>query len=555
MNTEYTVGNYLVDRLSELGLEHLFSIAGDYSIDWVSNYVEPSKIQVIQEVNELNAGYAADGYARLKGIGALCTTYSAGALCAVNALAGAYVERVPVVLINGAPSIKRTLTFEQTGFSAHHFISGRETDLQVFEYITVATARVDNPDLAPMLIDYALTQCITERRPVYIELLEDIVDLTCEPPQGKLKPARIMSDPADLGQSIAKIKEKLEGSANPLLWVGVEIDRMGLHGKAESLIKQLNIPYVTELLSKAILSEDDAQFAGVFDGQASSTAVQDLVQKSDFVLALGVWLTDLNTIGGTIDFDKTAFVSLETVKYGTYFSPQVSLEHFIDGLLAETVTCKPQEDLPQRPDYIEPELDDEITYQGFYDFISASITDDIILGSDASLNYFGSLLLKVGAPRGFVAQASYSAIGYIAPAATGICLAKKDEQRVIVFTGDGGFQMSAQCLSTQTRFHLNPIVFVIDNGVYGVEQWLADASIFHSDKAFYKSCILHRWNYSKLSEVFGCQGWKVNTYAELRDAITGALANSSSPSIIQVVVPSTSIPDNAGWKDNPVKAP
>src|SRR4051812_45174210 len=196
MSSEYTVGQYLVDRLHQLGLDHLFSIAGDYTIEWVNEYVEPSPIQVVEEVNELNAGYAADGYARLKGIGALCVTYSAGALCAVNSLAGAYVEYVPVVLINGAPSIKRTLEFEQTGFSSHHFISGRQTDRQVFEYITVATARIDNPDLAPMLIDGVLAQCISERRPVYIELLEDVVDLECEPPTGQLEPARIMSDQA-----------------------------------------------------------------------------------------------------------------------------------------------------------------------------------------------------------------------------------------------------------------------------------------------------------------------------------------------------------------------
>src|SRR5919205_1435329 len=205
MNAEYTVGQYLVDRLHQLGLEHLFSIAGDYTIDWVNRYVEPSPIQVIEEVNELNAGYAADGYARLKGIGALCVTYSAGSLCAVNAIAGAYVERVPVVLINGAPSIKRTLTFEQTGFSAHHFISGRQTDLQVFEYITAATARIDNPDLAPMLIDNVLTRCLTQKQPVYIELLEDMTDLECERPNNPIRPARDMSDEASLEQSIATI--------------------------------------------------------------------------------------------------------------------------------------------------------------------------------------------------------------------------------------------------------------------------------------------------------------------------------------------------------------
>src|SRR5690349_18469493 len=195
MHTEYTVGQYLVDRLSQLGLGHLFSIAGDYSIEWVNRYVEPSRIEVVEEVNELNAGYAADGYARLRGIGALCVTYSAGALCAVNAIAGAFVERVPVVLINGTPDLKKTLTFQQTGFSAHHFISGSETDQQAFEHLTVATVRLDNPDTAPLLIDYALTECISQKRPVYVELLQDMIDQPCPAPVGSLRAARKLSDP------------------------------------------------------------------------------------------------------------------------------------------------------------------------------------------------------------------------------------------------------------------------------------------------------------------------------------------------------------------------
>jgi indolepyruvate decarboxylase len=547
MNAEYTVGQYLVDRLHQLGLEHLFSIAGDYTIGWVNNYVEPSPVQVIEEVNELNAGYAADGYARFKGVGALCVTYSAGALCAVNAIAGAYTERVPVVLISGAPSIKQTVAFEQTGFSAHHFISGRQTDLQVYEYITVATGRIDNPDLAPMLIDQALTRCITERRPVYLELLDDIVDLECERPTGALSPARIMSDQTSLEGSIATISDELGRAANPLLWVGVEVDRLGLQEQTLALIRQLNVPYVTQLLDKGVLPEDDPLFVGVFDGQASSSTVKGLAQGSDFVLALGVWLTDLNSLGWDVDFGKTAFVSFDAVKYGTYFSPQVALGQFIDGLLAKKVT-RPAPSLPGAAAYEAPQVEptDEITYQGFFDFIPEFIEPDTIVGSDASMNYFGSILLR--APGRFVTQSSYSSIGYIAPAATGICLAKDARQRVMVFAGDGGFQMSAQCLSTQTRFGLDPIIFVINNGVYGVEQWLADASVFYTDAPFYKSCLLHPWEYSKLADVFGCRGWKVTTYGELQDAISGALANSSSPSIIQVVVPDKSIPSNAEWK-------
>lgn len=555
MSEDYTVGQYLVDRLAGLGLKHLFSIAGDYSLEWVNNYVAPkeSGIEVIEEVNELNAGYAADGYARLKGIGALCVTYSVGSLSAVNAIAGAYVERVPVVLINGTPSISRTIRFEQTGFSSHHFISGRETDLQVFEHITAATARIDNPDLAPMLIDYALTKCITERRPVYIELLEDMVDQRCKPPPlpARLEPARAMSNKVALEESIEIIQEELERATNPLLWVGVEVGRFGLRDEAAALIRKLNIPYTTDLLSKAVLSEDDPMFVGVFDGRASSAAVQDLAKTSDFILALGVWLTDITSLGWRIDFHKTAFVSLDAVKYDTYFGAQVSLRHLLDGLLKANLRPREAPALPreQSREACGAASEDEITYPGFYNFIAKYIDNKTIIGSDVSLNYFGSLQLKVGAAGGYIAQPSYSSIGYIGPAATGICLAKKDDQKVMVFSGDAGFQMSAQCLSTQTRFELNPIVFVIDNGVYGVEQWLANASVFSNAKpSFSKSCILHPWDYSKLSEVFGCQGWKVGTYRELAAAIEGAKNNLKSPSIIQVVVPRGSVPNNAAWK-------
>lgn len=549
MSDPYTVGQYMVDRLHQVGLGHLFSIAGDYSIRWVNGYVGPSPIAVIEEANELNAGYAADGYARINGIGALCVTYSAGALSAANAIAGAYAERVPVVLINGTPDIKKTLAFEQTGFSAHHFISGRETDMQAFEHLTAAAVRVDNPDLAGMLIDYALTQCITERRPVYIELLQDMVDMECEPPRGELGPARTMSDDASLEESIATITAMLEKASNPLIWVGIEVDRFGLHEQAAMLLRQLNIPYVTELLSKSVLAEEDALFAGVFDGQASSAEVQSLVEGADFVLALGVWLTDLNTLGWSPEFEKTAFVSFDTVKYGTSFWAQVALAHAIDALIKSGVS---REAAPfpavTPPATVPPDPAAPITYTGFYEFIPRYVDENTIVGSDASLNYFGSLLVRVPTARAFFAQPSYSSIGYISPAATGVCLAKRTEQRVMVFAGDGGFQMSAQCLSTQTRFGLDPIIFVIDNGVYGVEQWLADPTVFRTDDPFYDSCYLHPWEYSKLAAVFGCQGWKAATYGELDDAVQGALANTSGPSIIQVVINEKSLPVNAEWK-------
>ncbi|KZN43620.1 hypothetical protein N474_20375 [Pseudoalteromonas luteoviolacea CPMOR-2] len=549
MDTQYTVGQYLTERLEQLGLKHLFSIAGDYTIEWINKHIEPSSIELVEEVNELNAGYATDGYARLNGIGAMCFTYSAGTLSAVNAVAASYAERVPVVVINGAPSIKKRLTAQQTGFIYHHMIDG-ETDLNIYKNITAAAVKLDAPELAPQLIDYALTQCISQKRPAYIELLEDMVQQPCSPPIGKLEPLKAIPSDEGLTQSIETIKQTLEKAERPIIWLGAEVDRMGLHEQANALIRKLNLPYVTELISKAVFSENDPLFAGVFDGQASSDVTQTLVKESDFILGLGVWLSDINTLGQSVDYDKTALIAWDTVKLGTYFVPQVPLGNFIDELTNQSITCAPPCAIPESTQAQPQSFSGNISYQGFYDFIQSKeyIGDNVLIGSDASLNFFGSLLLKVGTPRGFVAQPTYSSIGYIGPAATGMSLAKQDHQRVFIFTGDGGFQMTPQCLSTQTRFGLNPIIFVMDNGVYGVEQWLYDAEIFSSDQPFFDSCILHQWDYCKLADVFGCKGWQVNTYEELNEAILGALENAETPSLIQVKVPPKSIPDNAKWK-------
>jgi indolepyruvate decarboxylase len=395
--------------------------------------------------------------------------------------------------------------------------------------------------------------------------------LRCTRPQGRLEPAKHVSDEETLNKSWGLIKEELLKAERPLIWLGVEIDRFGLRQKARELVERLNIPFVTQLLSKAVLSEDHPLFAGVFDGQASSPDVQALATKSDFILALGVWLTDINTLGWSPidrrpDFDKTAFASLDAVKYGTYFGAQVTLDDLIDKLLEVEVPHRTLEFPKPGGPAFSGNPDDPITYQGFYDFIQPYIDGDTIIGSDPSLNYFGTMLLKVGAERGYIAQSSYSSIGYIGPSATGLCLATENRKRVMVFTGDGGFQMSLQCVSTQTRFGLNAIIFVIDNGVFAVEQWLHNASVFSPDNPkgeFSKECVVHRWNYDKLSNVFTsnrleCVAWKVGTYGALKEAIEEAIdrhsANKSGPSIIQVVVPEKSGLRNMEWKENLDKA-
>lgn len=553
MKKAYTVGQYLVDRLLEIGLNDLFAIPGDYCAEWVNNYVEPSKINRIGPTNELNAGYAADGYARLNGVGAICVTYSVGALSAVNAIAGAYVEKVPVIVINGAPSVAKTLQYQQTGFSWHHFINGHQTDLRIYENITVASTRVDNPAFAATQIDFVLQQCITQKGPVYLEITEDMYDLPCARPIAKLQPLKRLSDADNLKKGLKLLKTRLESADNPLIWTGVEIDRYNLQAKLEKLLAKLGVPYVSTLLGKASISEDNPLFAGVFDGQGSRKEVQQLAKDADFILGLGVWTTDINNLGSVLDYGKTAFVAHDALHFNNNndFQGQVMLEDILDGLLADPPDCcqySPGITVTLPP--VKHPLSEQVTYQGFYDFIPQYIDKNTIIGGGTSLNYFGTMLLNVGTPGGFIAQAAYTDIGYVTPAATGACLALKDNQRMMVFAGDGGFQMTAQCISTQTRLGLNPIIFIMDNGVYAIEQWLAGADVFRvgQEKPFFPLCEIHAWEYSKLAEVFGCKGWKVETYGELQQAVEAALKNTTLPSIIQVKISRYSIPDNARWK-------
>ena len=204
---KYTVGQYLVDRLYQVGVKHLFAIPGDYCAEWVHKYLEPSPIERIGPTNELNAGYAADGYARLNGIGAVCVTYSVGAFSLLNAVAGSYTEQVPVVVINGAPSVAKRLQYRETGLLWHHLINGQNTDLHIFENITVAAERIDDPALAPGQIDNALRACLTQRRPIYLETTEDVYDLPCARPQGTITAVPLLSDETNKNTAL-KIRKK-----------------------------------------------------------------------------------------------------------------------------------------------------------------------------------------------------------------------------------------------------------------------------------------------------------------------------------------------------------
>jgi len=572
MSTDsYTVGQYLADRLHELGVEHLFAIPGDYCAEWVHNYVEKNPdIERIGSTNEMNAGYAADGYARMNGIGAACVTYSVGAFSLLNPIAGAYVERVPVVAINGAPSPKKRLQFRETGFQWHHLIDDQDTDLRVYENVTCAAERIADPARAPGQIDSALRACIRESRPIYLETQEDVYDLPCDPPDAPLDVAPDQrTNPGECEGAVEAIAGHLQTADSAVVWGGVELERYNLQDEFRLLVEELDVPYVTSLLGKGLLSEETPHFAGVFDGNGSPEAVQQRVKEADYVLGLGAWLTDENLLGWMFDTGPATLAYRDVVRDVSSAEGQsgrqrskvytaVGLRDLIGQLQAAATeqgitfggtaaAAQTRSSVHEQSNGASPAPDEQLTYQGFYDTVADYVADDAVVMGGTGLNFFGSLELPVDTESSFVSQAAYADIGYVTPASVGVDLGT-DDQRVMVFAGDGGFQMTAQCIGTMAEEGLDPIIFVLNNGVYGIEQWLADPAVFGNDEPFYPLAVLQDWHYSKLPDAFGGEGWRVETVGELESAVEAALDNTGAPSLIEVKVPKKSLPKLAEFK-------
>ncbi|MBV8036128.1 thiamine pyrophosphate-binding protein [Roseateles sp.] len=300
-----TVASYLNKRLAEIGVKYVMAIPGDYISDWVETLDGPDSAGLIRvhPNNEMCATYAADGFGRAGGgktVGCVSTTYGVGSLNAVQAVAGAYVEHVPLVLINGTPSVAQFNSQRDQGVLWHHMFDGSLTDLRIYEQITRMAVRIDNPVLAPDLIDAALTACITDSRPVYIEIsntLEgyDVASVSSRP---ALKRSPIPQDSQSLDEALAGMLQVLVDAKRLVVLGGVEIARFGLQEQFSQMLRVLKAPYLSSLLGKSVLSEYSApHFSGTYNGRNSQANVLDLIDNADVILSLGVQETDFNFSG------------------------------------------------------------------------------------------------------------------------------------------------------------------------------------------------------------------------------------------------------------------
>jgi indolepyruvate decarboxylase len=554
--TEMTVAGYLKQRLEELGLEKLFGVAGNYTAPFLDTILEDeaSPIHIVGTPNELIAGYACDGYARIAGIGAVAVTYGVGAFSLLNAVAGAAGEQVPMVVINGAPTNKEYQNLRSTGLLYSHMTADPYSNLDVFRRIAVTSERLINAGEAPYQIDAALTACVTHGLPVYLEVLEDVWRAPCIAPAGTLPRTQQSVTVSGVQAAVQATLDMIEKWGKPLFWAGVEIQRQGLQDLFLELVDRSGFSFTTSLLGKSVVSETHPGFLGVYS-PSSPDAMKQLVGGAGCLVGIGAWTTGKDTGNQDIMSDSVSLAQHGGVAVGPRFYPSVPLGDYIQGLLdaLQTRTLTATAYKPGRfslAALMKAEADPAVTYDTFFKTLNGWLKDDHAVVSDAGFPLVGAQNLTIPSANGFVAQASWLAIGYSTAAAIGVKFALPDK-RVVVVVGDGAFQETCQAVSSHHYLGQNTVVFVLANGIYGIEQKLVNPNPFRTPPDAYPQPLqntvyayndLHAWEYEKLPLAFGGEGRRVRTVDELSAVLVEIDAHPGANFVVHVEIPRTDIP-------------
>lgn len=485
------VGEYLMDALSTAGVKKVYGVPGDFNLTFLDDIVSRDDMEWVGNTNELNASYAADGYARLNGISAMVTTFGVGELSAVNGIAGSYAERVPVVAITGAP----TTAVEEAGKYVHHSLGEGKFDnyRKMFKEITTAQGYI-TVDNAQTEIPRLINAAISEKRPVHLHLPIDVAQSEIDVKEAYKIPEPIHQD---VSKYIEMIEQKLQTAKQPVIITGHEINSFKLHDELEQFVEQTQIPVAQLSLGKGAFNEESPYYMGIYDGSIAEEKIRDYVDNSDAILNIGAKLTDSATAGYSygFDIDDVVMINHHDFKLNDTVTSEFTLSNLVDGLLNiqyKNETHFPENIRAEKGDYTidNAPLTQETYFKMMQDFIGI---DDIILAEQGT-SFFGAYDLNLYKDNTFIGQPLWGSIGYTLPATIGTQMSDL-YRRNILLIGDGSLQLTAQDISTMIREDLKPVIFVINNDGYTVERKI------HGENQPYND--IHMWDYKLLPAVFG----------------------------------------------------
>jgi indolepyruvate decarboxylase len=509
-----TVGDFLVRRLREAGIGHVFGVPGDFNLELLKQIEDDGHLQWVGTCSELNASYAADGYARLNGIGALTVTNAVGALSAINGIAGSFAEHVPVILIAGSIPLRSI----ERGLGMHHTTGDGTWDrfLGAFAQVTAGYARL-TPANAAMEIDRLILTAWREKLPVYMELPSDIAYLDIEVPAAPLMLAEPPSDPERLESCVAAIAGQLSQAKSPAILVDEDVQRYGVATEVMGLAEKLQAPVAVTGPAKAVIDETFAHYVGVYNGKASAPATIQAVEDADCLLAIGY-----RPIDGTSG-DYTAKLPASTitarghsVDIGEDNYQAITLKDVLTGVtdaVPQVTNRATRPFSPAMPAGNHADGSAKLTQLAYWETLQGYLRSGDVLLTDNGTSYaiFG---FKLPPKCTVVASVIWGSIGYSVGALLGT-LTAAPQRRHLLFVGDGSFQETAQEVSTMLRHGLKPVIFLINNGGYTIERGYMGKTADYNDIA--------TWAYADLPKVL-CPGtdaksFVVKTVADLEQAL------------------------------------
>jgi indolepyruvate decarboxylase len=524
-----TIGRYLLQRLAEAGVGHVFGVPGDYILRFYDE-IAHGPLAHVGTTREDTAAFAADGYARCRGLSALAVTYGVGALNVVNAVAGAYAESSPVVVVSGAPGVKE----QRHDPLLHHRFGPFDFQREIFQRITCAQAVLDDPYTALREIDRTLDAARHESRPVYIELPRDMVDARGHPvPYAPWEPAQ--SDEGALSEAVAETVEQLVRARAPLILAGQELHRRGLQAELAALVSRLQAPVAATLTGKSVFPERHAAYLGVYEGAMCAPAVRERVEQADLLLMLGATLNDvdLGIYTARLDPGRTVRASAQEVFIRHHRYAPVTLRDFVTALARAARPHAAGLPLPASASEREPfpQPGRPLGVARLIERLNAALTPDTAVIADTGDCLFGALELRVHDNAEFFASAFYTSMGFAVPAALGVKIAVP-QRRALVLVGDGAFQMTGTELSTHARLGLDTGVIVFNNRGYATERLILDGAF--NDVA--------PWRFENLGALIApLAGYAAASEEEFEAALRAVLPRRDGPWIINALLP----PDDA----------
>jgi indolepyruvate decarboxylase len=523
-----TIGNYLLARLRELGIRHLIGVPGDFNLAFLEQALAGEGMEWIGTCNELNGAYAADGYARMHGVAALVITYGVGDLSALNGIAGANAEHVPVVCISGVPPLRAIHKREIL-----HHTSGTgdfEDVMTCLAQFTAAQARI-TPANAAIEIDRLLLTCLREKRPVYLQLPSDITYLEIDAPGAPLAAVAPTGDAVQVERLVELMAARIRRARRPALLVDADAHRFGLRPYLCALGERCGVPFASMASGRSVFNEQHPLYRGIYAGQASAAEARETIEGSDCLITVGARFFDATT-----GYFSQQIPTPETIVLDPYSATIDG--RFFEGITAREVLAALVERLPQRSEdgaakesvavgYAAEDAapaagsraatDARLSHARLWPRLGEFLREGDVILAECGSSQAGLAGVRLPACTTYISQATWGSIGYTLPALLGSLLAAP-HLRHLLFIGDGALQMTAQEVSTILRHGGKPIIFVVNNRGYTIERVIRGPEAAYND--------IQNWQYAKLAEVFAdgqpVRGFRVGSEAELERALEEA---------------------------------